>query len=87
MVGEKEPVCYDPHFPSTRHQRGGVVEGPGGVKQEDGGLVQGQVPDGRVLVWIVGFLHVSACSSPSPSQVLDSADDIILLIHMSCDII
>ena len=50
LVGEEEPVCYDPHFPSTCVKRGGVVERPGGVEQEDGGLVQGQVPDGYVLV-------------------------------------
>lgn len=79
LVGEEKSVRYYPHFPSTCVQRRGVVERPGRVKQEDGRLVQGQVPDGRVLVWLVGVrtLRVSACSSPSPSQLIDIADDIL----------
>ena len=70
LVGAKKSVCYNPHLPSACVERGGDVEGPGGVQQEDGRLVQGQVPDGCVLVWLVGvpIVRLSACSSPSPSN-------------------
>ena len=80
MVGEKKSIRHHPHLPPSCVQRRGVVGGLGGVEQEDGSLVQGQVPAGRVLVWLVGvhLVCLSACPSPSPSKCL---------IYMIADII
>ena len=70
MVGEKKSIRHHPHLPPSCVQRRGLVGGLGGVEQEDGSLVQGQVPVGRVLVWLVGvhLVCLSACPSPSPSK-------------------